>query len=67
MEKMHTESTLKRLRAYAGLSQRQLADMADVPIRQIQLFEQGQRDIQKTQGNTLIRLARILHASPDKF
>lgn len=67
MENMHTESTLKRLRSYAGLSQRQLADMADVPLRQIQLFEQGQSDIQRTQGNTLVKLARTLHAPPDKF
>ena len=54
------ESRLKRLRACAGLSQRALADESGVPLRQIQLFEQGQRDITKTQGQTLLQLSRTL-------
>ncbi len=54
------ENMLKRLRVYAGLSQRALAEKADVPLRQIQLFEQGQRDITKTQGKTLYQLAQAL-------
>jgi transcriptional regulator with XRE-family HTH domain len=54
------ESMLKRLRMYAGLSQRALAEKAGVPLRQIQLFEQGQRDINKTQGATLYQLAAAL-------
>ena len=53
-------ASLRRLRAYANLSQRMLAEEADVPIRQIQLFEQGERDIRKTQGETLRRMARVL-------
>ncbi len=57
------ESRLKRLRAYAGLSQRALADKSGVPLRQIQLFEQGQRDITKTQGQTLFQLSRTLGCS----
>ena len=54
---------LKRLRAYAGLSQRALADKSGVPLRQIQLFEQGQRDITRTQGQTLLQLSRTLGCS----
>ncbi|MGN1187535.1 MAG: helix-turn-helix domain-containing protein, partial [Lachnospiraceae bacterium] len=42
-------------------SQRQLAEKSGVPLRQIQLFEQGQRDIHKTQGEALRQLARALH------
>jgi plasmid maintenance system antidote protein VapI len=62
----HEESMLKRLRAYAGLSQRALADKSGVPLRQIQLFEQGQRDITKTQGQTLLQLSRTLgHSMED--
>lgn len=57
------ESRLKRLRAYAGLSQRALAEESGVPLRQIQLFEQGQRDITKTQGQTLLQLSRTLGCS----
>lgn len=55
------ESQLKRFRTYAHLSQRMLAEKSGVPLRQIQLFEQGQRDIQKTQGQTLRQLARTLN------
>ena len=57
------QSALRRLRGYANLSQRMLAEEADVSIRQIQLFEQGERDIRKTQGETLKRLARVLQCS----
>jgi len=58
---LKVNSMLRRLRTYAGLSQSQLAKRAEVPLRQIQLFEQGQRDISKTQGETLVRLARALN------
>ncbi|MGN0427676.1 MAG: helix-turn-helix domain-containing protein [Agathobacter sp.] len=54
-------SRLRRLRAYANLSQRQLSEASGVALRQIQLFEQGQRDIAKTQGETLMKLARALN------
>lgn len=73
-QKQRRESQLKRLRLYANLSQRMLAEKSGVPLRQIQLFEQGQRDIHKTQGQTLRELARALNckvedllAEADKF
>lgn len=59
------ESRLRRLRAYIGLSQSELAKVAGVPLRQIQLFEQGERDINKTSGNTLCSLARALKCDMD--
>ncbi|MCQ2511253.1 MAG: helix-turn-helix domain-containing protein [Lachnospiraceae bacterium] len=55
-----SESRLRRLRAYANMTQKQLAEFSGVPLRQIQLFEQGQRDINKTQGDTLEKLAGAL-------
>lgn len=57
-------SQLRRLRAYAGLSQRMLAEASGVPIRQIQLFEQGERSINRTQAETLVQLANALKCSP---
>ena len=60
-------SRLRRLRTYAKLSQRQLAEAADVPVRQIQLFEQGERDINKTQGITLLKLSRVLKCRPEEL
>ena len=55
------QNSLKRLRKYAQLTQSMLSEKSGVPIRQIQLFEQGQRDIKKTQGQTLVQLARALN------
>lgn len=54
------ESTLKRLRRYAKMSQSMLAKESGVAIRQIQLFEQGQRDIKKAQAETVLALANTL-------
>lgn len=39
-DQYYTETNLKRLRKIAGLSQRELADLSGVALRQIQLFEQ---------------------------
>ena len=61
------ECRLKRLRMYAGLSQRALAEKAGVPLRQIQLFEQGRRDINKTQGVTLYQLSNALGCSMERL
>lgn len=63
--KQQETSRLRRLRAYARLSQRELAKEADVPVRQIQLFEQGERDINKTQGMTLYKISRVLKCHPE--
>ena len=54
------DTNLKRIRKYAGLSQSELAALSKVPLRQIQLFEQRQRDINKTQAITLLRLSKAL-------
>lgn len=43
------------------MTQSELAAEADVPLRQIQLFEQGQRDINKTSAITLLKLSKALH------
>lgn len=54
------DTNLKRIRKYAGLSQSELAALSKVPLRQIQLFEQRQRDINKTQAITLLQLSKAL-------
>lgn len=61
MKEDHEQTMLKRLRAYAGLSQRMLAEKANVSIRQIQLFEQRERDINKTSAETLKKLSHALN------
>ncbi len=60
IKKYYQETNLKRYRLYAELSQKQLSELSGVPVRQIQLFEQRQRDINKTQAVTLWRLGKVL-------
>lgn len=55
------ETNLKTLRTLAGLSQSELAKLADVPVRTIQQYEQRQKDINKAQAETLLRFARVLN------
>ena len=55
------QTRLRRRRGDCGLSQAALSAAADVPLRQIQLFEQGQRDINKTSAVTLYKLGKALH------
>lgn len=57
----HPQKRLCERRKNCGMSQSELAAEADVPLRQIQLFEQGQRDINKTSAITLLKLSKALH------
>ena len=54
------QTRLKKRRETCGLSQSELAAEAGVPLRQIQLFEQRQRDINKTAALTLFRMSKSL-------
>lgn len=67
MKENHEQTMLKRLREYAGLSQRMLADKSEVSIRQIQLFEQRERDINKTSGETLEKLSHALNCKMENL
>ena len=65
-ERMRAGNPSTRLHARreaCGFSQSQLAADSGVALRQIQLFEQRQRDINKAAGETLLRLRRSLHCS----
>ena len=61
MKLHHPYTNLRYLRNNTGMSQSELADCSGVPLRQIQLFEQRQRDINKTEAFTLYKLSRALH------
>ena len=61
--RLHETMTMTRLQFYRknyDLSQSELARRSGVAIRQIQLFEQRQRDINRTQADTLLRLSKAL-------
>lgn len=53
-------SKLKDTRTRVGISQSKLAEKSDVNIRMIQQYEQGIRDINKAQVETIYRLAVAL-------
>jgi len=51
---------LKKVRQARGLSQSELAKLADVELRSIQMYEQRRNDINKAQAETLYKLSRVL-------
>ena len=50
----------KRLRKIAGLSQRELADLSGVALRQIQLFEAKKRNINHTRAIDVLKIGKVL-------
>ena len=61
MKNVESSTRLKTMRLNCGLSQSELATDSDVALRQIQLFEQRQRDINNAAAITLLRLSKSLH------
>ena len=54
------DTRLKQRRINAGISQRELAERSGVPLRTIQEYEQGRKDIRKAQVEYLVLLAQVL-------
>ena len=50
-----------------GYSQRDLAVRAQVPLRTIQQYEQGQKNIRRAACETVLKLARALHCQPEEI
>jgi len=55
-----SDTRLKRVRSAYGCSQSALARMSDVGLRSIQMYEQRQKDINKAEAGSVLRLARAL-------
>ena len=53
-------SNLKKMRECRGLSQSELAKLSGVNLRSIQMYEQGNNDIDKAQGSTIYRLSHVI-------
>lgn len=56
-------SNLKIKRLEAGISQSELAQMAEVSVRTIQQYEQKQKNINAASTETVIRIAKALNCS----
>ena len=61
MQQANPDTRLKTRRTTCGLSQAELSAASGVALRQIQLFEQRQRNINKAAAATLLQLSRALH------
>lgn len=61
------ETNLKLRRMQQGLSQRQLADLSGVPLRTIQQYEQRQKNINKSQAEYLLMLAKALNCETEQL
>ena len=59
------ESRLKAYRNLIGMSQKELANKTEIPIRTIQQYEQRQKNINKAQVEYVIRLSKVLHCAPE--
>ncbi len=60
-----SRTQLARMRAYAGLSQAELARRSGVSLRSIQMYEQRNKDINKAQAVTVKRLSMALGCTSD--
>ncbi|MCF0110393.1 MAG: helix-turn-helix transcriptional regulator [Erysipelotrichaceae bacterium] len=60
-------TNLKRRRLAAGISQSQLAQITGIPVRTIQQYEQGQKDINRARAEYVIHLSRALYCDPQQL
>lgn len=58
------ETNLKRIRCELGYSQAELAKETGIPLRTIQQYEQGQKNINKAQAEYIIKLSKALYCEP---
>lgn len=57
------DTNLKILRLKAELTQKELAELAAVPLRTIQQYEQGQKNINHAQAETLAKISKQLYCN----
>lgn len=58
--KVSSITNLKRFRDYSGMSQSELAEESGVSLRSIQMYEQKNKDINKAQVVTVMKLAKAI-------
>ena len=61
--KRKNNTNLKALRLDAGLSQSELAEISDIPVRTIQQYEQNQKNINAAKAETVVKLAKALNCT----
>ena len=61
------DTNLKMIRSLSGMSQAELAEQSGVSKRTIQQYEQRQKDINKAQSETLLKLSRVLNCQMEEL
>lgn len=61
------ECSLKQIRLKRKLTQEQLAALSGVNVRSIRSYEQGDNDISKARGETLLMLAKALNCTVEEL
>ena len=61
------QTYLQKYRKLAGLSQKELAERTDIPLKTIQQYEQRRKNINKAQAEYIIRLSRVLCCRPEQL
>ncbi len=59
----NNEAQLKRMRKYAQLTQKMLAERSGVSQRMIEQYEQGRKELKHASAETVVRLSRVLNCS----
>ena len=67
LKKAYPSTRLRTKRLNSGMSQSKLALDSGVALRQIQLFEQRQRNINNASAITLLQLSRSLHCNMEEL
>ena len=66
--KVDSDTTrLKLLRMSKGLSQSQLSSLSGIPVRTIQMYEQGERKIAKASFDTVSAISQALGVTPEEI
>lgn len=65
--KRKNDTNLKAIRLDAGLSQSELAEISDIPVRTIQQYEQNQKNINAAKAETVVKLAKALNCTVENL
>ena len=60
-ETAYKKGAFKRLRIYAGLTQKELAEKTGIPLRSIQQYEQGQKELSHARADVVVRLSKAMY------
>lgn len=66
-QKVRMVTYLKKFRELSGISQSELSRRTGIPVKTIQKYEQGRKDIRKAQAEYVIKLAKALYCKPEQL